>query len=377
MPYPFLKRWMRVSALTKNRSAKRCRCECVALNRLASRSRDWLASLAAGADRLVHRSVSDEQARAHQRRLVVAALFVPLVMAAALVQALADQIGGVAIVALVSALIGAGWLAAILLAASGKARIAEFALLGLAMLSSAAVIAAAGLSSPLALLAALPLVECVWVRRDRAGLVAGLIASAAVLPLQAALSAMLASAPLLASAWHWLVPAAYLMVLAARARTFLAEREGQASARRPASVEDLIDAVVLRMSRAGEVLDASAKAQPLLGLQPGLLLGSGLFDRVHVADRVAYLCALSDLRAGATHAAARCQAAGAARVGRRERPEICEFRARTRRYRRSIRAGSGGAQGERRIGRRCAQHSPKRAKTPARSSLPRAGSSAW
>ncbi len=78
MPYPFLKRWMRVSALTKNRSAKRCRCECVALNRLASRSRDWLASLAAGADRLVHRSVSDEQARAHHRRLVVAALFVPL-----------------------------------------------------------------------------------------------------------------------------------------------------------------------------------------------------------------------------------------------------------------------------------------------------------
>ena len=65
--------------------------------------------------------------------------------------------------------------------------------------------------------AALPLVECLWVRRDRAGLVAGLIASAAVLPLQAGLGAMLASAPLLASAWHWLVPAAYLMTVA-RAR---------------------------------------------------------------------------------------------------------------------------------------------------------------
>ena len=54
-------------------------------------------------------------------------------MAAALVQTLADQIGGVAIVALVSALIGAGWLAAILLASSGKARIAEIALLALAI----------------------------------------------------------------------------------------------------------------------------------------------------------------------------------------------------------------------------------------------------
>ena len=84
-----------------------------------------------------------------------------------------------------------------------------------------------------------------------------------------------------------------------RAAAFLAEREGQAAARRPANVEDLIEAVVLRMSRTGEVVDASAKAEPLLGLQPGLLFGSGLFDRVHVADRVAYLCALSDLREGA------------------------------------------------------------------------------
>ena len=167
------------------------------------------------------------------------------------------------------------------------------------------------------------------------------------------------------------------MVIAVRARTFLAERERQASARRPASVEDLIDAVVLRMSRAGEVLDASAKAQPLLGLQPGLLLGSGLFDRVHVADRVAYLCALSDLREGATMRAARDQAAGAARLGRRERREICEFRARARRYRRSIRAGDGGAQGERRIAgaARRARRSARRRRRRSRS--PRAASSAW
>ena len=79
----------------------------------------------------------------------------------------------------------------------------------------------------------------------------------------------------------------------------MAERERQALARRPAGAEELLDAVVLRLSRTGEVLDASVKAEPLLGLQPGLLLGSGLFERVHVADRVAYLCALSDMREGA------------------------------------------------------------------------------
>ena len=102
----------------------------------------------------------------------------------------------------------------------------------------------------------------------------------------------------------------------------MAERERQAAARRPAMVEDLIEAVVLRLSPTGEVIDASAKAQPLLGLQPGLLLGSGLFDRVHVADRVAYLCALSDLREGAGAPQAGDQVARAARLGRGERREI-------------------------------------------------------
>src|SRR6185312_12368970 len=40
----------------------------------------------------------------------------------------------------------------------------------------------------------------------------------------------------------------------------------------------------------------------LFNLAPELLLGTGLFDRIHVADRVAYLCALADLRDKAAHA---------------------------------------------------------------------------
>jgi cell cycle sensor histidine kinase DivJ len=267
------------------------------LNKLASRSRNWLASLAAGADRLVHPSVGVELERTRHRRLVLTGLLAPVLTAAALVQALATQIGGVAIVTLTSAVIGLAWLAVTLLAASGKARIAEAALLMLATLSTATLVAAAGPSSPLALMGLMPAAECLWVRRDRTGLIAGLAASVAVCLAQAQISAVLAPSP--ADGWHWLVPAAYLATIALRAVTFLAERERQAAARRPAGAEDLIEAVVLRLSRAGEVVDASAKAAPLLGLQPALLLGSGLFDRVHVADRVAYLCALSDMREGA------------------------------------------------------------------------------
>ena len=98
--------------------------------------------------------------------------------------------------------------------------------------------------------------------------------------------------------------------------------------------EDLIDAVLLRLSRTGEVIDASAKAEPLLGLQPGLLLGSGLFDRVHVADRVAYLCALSDLREGAAARKLEIRLRAPRAWPRRATRNIA-FRARARRHRRS------------------------------------------
>jgi cell cycle sensor histidine kinase DivJ len=52
--------------------------------------------------------------------------------------------------------------------------------------------------------------------------------------------------------------------------------------------------VITRHGRNGQVLLASPAAEPLLGVKPGDLHGRGLFDRVHVADRPAYLTALGD-----------------------------------------------------------------------------------
>jgi cell cycle sensor histidine kinase DivJ len=52
--------------------------------------------------------------------------------------------------------------------------------------------------------------------------------------------------------------------------------------------------VVTRHDRNGHVLFASPAAEPLLGVGPHELHGRGLFDRVHVADRPAYLKALND-----------------------------------------------------------------------------------
>ena len=55
--------------------------------------------------------------------------------------------------------------------------------------------------------------------------------------------------------------------------------------------------VITRHGRNGDVLFASPAAEPLFGVRAGELAGHGLFDRVHVADRPAFLTALADAAA--------------------------------------------------------------------------------
>ena len=64
------------------------------------------------------------------------------------------------------------------------------------------------------------------------------------------------------------------------------------------ALDEIIEGVVVRMTDIGDVSDASSQARKILGVAPELLLSSGLFDRVHVADRINYMCALADLRQG-------------------------------------------------------------------------------
>jgi cell cycle sensor histidine kinase DivJ len=56
--------------------------------------------------------------------------------------------------------------------------------------------------------------------------------------------------------------------------------------------------VITRHRRNGAVEFISPAAQALFGVSSGQLLGHGLFDRVHVADRPAYLTALADVARG-------------------------------------------------------------------------------
>src|SRR5438105_12949483 len=56
--------------------------------------------------------------------------------------------------------------------------------------------------------------------------------------------------------------------------------------------------VISRHRRNGAVQFISPAAETMLGMPVARLLGHGLFDRVHVADRPAYLTALSDAARG-------------------------------------------------------------------------------
>ena len=58
--------------------------------------------------------------------------------------------------------------------------------------------------------------------------------------------------------------------------------------------------VITRHRRNGAVEFISPAAQALFGASIGQLMGHGLFDRVHVADRPAYLTALADVACGAS-----------------------------------------------------------------------------
>jgi len=267
-----------------------------------TRSSEVFGAIDAVCDRLVHPSVQDNVARAAQRRLLGTLLVAPFFAAAAIGLFMPASLGVTATVTAICATCGVAWLGALLLAASGREEIAGPAMLGFgAVLLMAVLAAAGGLTSPMTvMLLALP-IEAWWQKRvPRAALWAG-IAALAVLPLQALLGSTLFGNAAPAAGWHWIVPLAYLLTLLPRMHGLSdATREDEEPASRE-RLEDMLDGVIIHMTPSGDVTDVSAQARTTMRLQPELLLGAGLFDRVHISDRVAYLCALADLRGGMRH----------------------------------------------------------------------------
>ncbi|MGN6536167.1 MAG: sensor histidine kinase [Mesorhizobium sp.] len=254
--------------------------------------------MAAGCERLVHPCVAGEPQRRTQRRFIGVTMAAPFLAAGAAVTLSAACLGADMALLAIFATFGSCWFVALLVSSSGSLTLPSKLAAGAASIGLACLIAVAGgLASPVALLAlALP-VEAAWVFGTRRAVIGAAVAATIAIVLQFALAPLLPLAAASPAAWHWLIPIAWGLSLVPRMAHFDLGREAGHPAE--TSLEDVIDAVVLRFARTGEVLEASAKAELLLGLSPDLLAGTGLFDRVHIADRVAYLSALADLREGA------------------------------------------------------------------------------
>lgn len=249
---------------------------------------------------MVHPVIVGRDDRLRQRRFIGIMLAAPFFTAGAAVTLVTSGMGAAVTVATIFAAFGLCWFAALLVAASGKMALAAQVALAAGSLALAGVIAAAGgLASPVALLAlALPF-EAWWIGGSRRAALWGGIAALAAVLLQPFVGSVVPLGAVQVAAWHWLLPLAWGLTLVPRLAAL-----GDAVRAQPAllpsdRLEDMIDAVVLHVARHGEVLDASARARTMLKLPPELLFGAGLFDRIHLSDRVAYLSALADLRDGA------------------------------------------------------------------------------
>ncbi|BCH26030.1 sensor histidine kinase [Mesorhizobium sp. L-8-3] len=235
-----------------------------------------------------------------QARLLGALLVGPFFLAAAAAQVFVPGLGAAAALAAICGLLAAAWLAVVAVTTTGRDTLAAGAMLAMGAPAVGSVIAAAGgIASPLSLLALGLVVEPYWVARTPRSAWLGSLAAIGAFVVQAMVAPALAGADIAASAWHWLVPAGYVLSLLPRLHSLLGVEPHRDADDEHRGIEDFIDAVVFRMTLNGDVADVSRKARDILDLQPELLLSSGLLDRIHVADRVAYLSALADIRDGA------------------------------------------------------------------------------
>lgn len=257
-------------------------------------------ALTAGCDRLVSLAITGEDDRARQRRLIGILLAAPFFLAPSFAFFLSASLGPSMTLALVCATFSVAWLGVLLVSSSAKDKLAGMAGLTAGTIALSVLVAAAGgIASPLAMLIlALPF-EAYWQRRTARALTWGGVAALSVLPIEALIGSTWFPAAQTPTAWHWVIPAAYAASLLLRIGGAFEAARTEEHEDAPARLETMVDAVVLRMSMNGDVADVSPQARTMLQLAPELMLGTGLFERIHISDRVAYLCALADLRAGA------------------------------------------------------------------------------
>ena len=227
-------------------------------------------------------------------RLLGVLLAGPFVAAAAMAQGAWPVWGVSGVLAMLCGAFGASWLIALLVATHG--RLCEAGALALvcgALIAGMVVVLSGGVSGPAALLLAAVPLEAWWVSRSRQVTAAAVLASLGAV---SGFTYFFGSGEFATiSPWQWLSPALYALTLGLRfaSRTVAAPQMEISHTLIP---DICLDAVVAKLGRSGEVEAVSPQASRILGVEPELLLGNGLFDRVQVGDRVAFLCAAAKTR---------------------------------------------------------------------------------
>ena len=265
------------------------------LSSFATRTRDWFAGIAAACDRLVHPSVNGES-RARQRRFLGVLLTTPAIATPAIVQTMLPAHGLVGALGLLAATFVSSWLLSLFVVVTGRARAAEGTAVALGSLLVAILTGAAGgAATPIAILVVALGLETLWISGSKNAALSALIAGLAVV---SAWTILTDAGAAIASTSLWISPALYALLIAGRgviANEVDPEVEREAEFSIPGTA---LDAVLIKVTGSGEVHLVSEQARDVMQLEPELLLGTGLFERVHVADRVAFLCALSAVRDG-------------------------------------------------------------------------------
>lgn len=150
--YPFLKGWMRLSALIRN-DLRSGSVRGVELSSIAARYVGMPDAIASGCERLVHSRVAEPEARARHARFIGLMLAAPFLSAASAVMLVTAGLGASATLAAILGIFGLCWLAALGVSASGRVAMAGAVVLAASAVAMGALVASAGgLASPVALL---------------------------------------------------------------------------------------------------------------------------------------------------------------------------------------------------------------------------------
>ncbi|WP_147307415.1 HAMP domain-containing sensor histidine kinase [Mesorhizobium sp. GR13] len=264
------------------------------MNSVLVKLRALCASATEGCRRLVDTAGLTAEGVGVRLRMTQTLIAAPAVAVSATALTL-SQVDGPATLAVANFLIfGACWLAGLFVASYGKEKlIGALSLAGAAVLAGGLIALGGGLASPMAVLALALVFEPWWVWRSERAILVGVIAAVGAVVASTLVPVAGAGG---ASATLWLPVMIYGMTIAAR---LMKSESSESNGATSFELAEALDAAVLRLTVTGEVSDVTEKTRDLMRLPPELLLQQGLFDRVHVADRVAYMCALSDLRNGA------------------------------------------------------------------------------